>query len=144
MPTTTMTIAYINPPKPGKQRGSIKGTDGRFLGCFADKFHLFEIGQTYDVEYNEIPMNGTVLKTVKSATLIEPDLQLMPPPTPPFSFPGFGERRGGGSKHGRCAIRPAIRRRRLQYLPRDLPEGRRTHVRVLDPQRLHPGREGSS
>jgi hypothetical protein len=82
MPTTTMTIAYINPPKPGKQRGSIKGTDGRFLGCFADKFHLFEIGQTYDVEYNEVPMNGTILKTVKSATLIEPEPQPAPQPPP--------------------------------------------------------------
>ena len=82
MPTTTMTVAYINPPKPGKQRGSIKGTDGRFLGCFADKFHLFEIGQTYDIEYNEVPMNGTILKTVKSATLIEPEPQPAPQPPP--------------------------------------------------------------
>ena len=35
--------------------------------------------RTYDVDYNEVPMNGTILKTVKSATLIEPE----PQPTPP-------------------------------------------------------------
>src|ERR1700686_3180521 len=96
MPTTTMTIAYINPPKPGKQRGSIKGTDGRFLGCFADKFHLFEIGQTYDVNYNEVPMNGSLLKPVKSATLIEPDPRptpraRRPSPSPASGRTGVGE-----------------------------------------------------
>jgi hypothetical protein len=27
MPIMTMTVKYVNPPKAGKQRGSIKGTD---------------------------------------------------------------------------------------------------------------------
>jgi hypothetical protein len=35
MPTMTMTVRYVNPPKPGKQRGSIKGTDDQILGVFA-------------------------------------------------------------------------------------------------------------
>ena len=103
MPTTTMTIAYINPPKPGKQRGSIKGTDGRFLGCFADKFHLFEIGQTYDVDYNEVPMNGTILKTVKSATLIEPD----PRPAPPARRISPSPASGRAAEAGTAAVQSA-------------------------------------
>ena len=103
MPTTTMTIAYINPPKPGKQRGSIKGTDGRFLGCFADKFHLFEIGQTYDVDYNEVPMNGTILKTVKSATLIEPE----PQPTPPARRTSPSPASGRAAEPGTAAVQSA-------------------------------------
>ena len=107
MPTTTMTVAYINPPKPGKQRGSIKGTDGRFLGCFADKFHLFEIGQTYDIEYNEVPMNGTILKTVKSATLIEPDPKPTPHPTPSARRTSPPPASGRAAEAGTAAVQSA-------------------------------------
>ena len=53
MGTTTLTVKYINPPKPGSQRGSIKGTDGTTLGVFPDKMKLFEIGQTYTVEFTD-------------------------------------------------------------------------------------------
>jgi hypothetical protein len=34
MPTMTMTVKYVNPPKAGKQRGSIKGADDQILGVF--------------------------------------------------------------------------------------------------------------
>ena len=73
MPIQTMTIAFVNPPKIGKGRGSIKGTDGTQLGCFADKLHLFDQGQTYDVEFTETVSNGVTYRNVKTATLIAPE-----------------------------------------------------------------------
>jgi hypothetical protein len=71
MPNLTMTVKYVNPPKQGKQRGSIKGTDDQILGVFADKMHTFEPGQTYDIEYTETASNGVTYRNVKSATRIE-------------------------------------------------------------------------
>ena len=58
MPTMIMTVKYVNPPKAGKQRGSIKGTDDQILGVFADKMHLFEPGSTYEIEYTETVSSG--------------------------------------------------------------------------------------
>jgi hypothetical protein len=71
MPTMTMTVRYVNPPKPGKQRGSIKGTDDQIVGVFADKLHLFREGETYEIEYTETSANGTTYRNVKSATAVE-------------------------------------------------------------------------
>lgn len=71
MPTMTMTVKYINAPKPGKQRGSIKGADDQILGIFADKLGLFEPGRTYEIEYIETASNGVTYRNVKSAKPIE-------------------------------------------------------------------------
>ena len=72
MPTMTMTIKYVNPPKPGKQRGSIKGIDDQIVGVFADKLHLFREGGTYEIDYTETSANGTTYRNVKSATAVVP------------------------------------------------------------------------
>ena len=70
MPIMTMTVKYVNPPKAGKQRGSIKGTDDQILGVFADKMHLFEPGSTYEIEYTETLSSGVIYRNVKSATTV--------------------------------------------------------------------------
>jgi hypothetical protein len=70
MPTMTMTVKYVNPPKAGKQRGSIKGADDQILGVFADKMHLFEPGSTYEIEYTETVSSGVTYRNVKSATAV--------------------------------------------------------------------------
>lgn len=70
MPIVTMTVKYINLPKPGKQRGTIKGTDDQFIGVFADKIKLFEVGKTYDIDYSETVSGDVTYKNVKSATLV--------------------------------------------------------------------------
>jgi hypothetical protein len=70
MPTMTMTVKYVNPPKAGKQRGSIKGTDDQVLGVFADKLHVFEPGSTYEIEYTETVSSGVTYRNVKSATAV--------------------------------------------------------------------------
>lgn len=71
MPTIRMCVKYVNPPKPGKQRGSIKGTDDTFIGCFPDKLALFEPGRTYDIEVTETESNGVTYQNVKSAKPVE-------------------------------------------------------------------------
>lgn len=67
MPTTRMTIKYVNEPKEGKSRGSIKATDDTFLGCPQALLKLFEKGKTYDVTYSE----SGEWKTVTGATEVE-------------------------------------------------------------------------
>jgi hypothetical protein len=69
MPKMTMTVKYVNQPKEGKTRGSIKGTDESFLGCPQNKLDLFAPGKTYDIEFTE---NGE-WKTVTSAKEIVAD-----------------------------------------------------------------------
>jgi len=49
----TLTIAEIKQPAEGKDRGSIIGTDGKKFGCFREKLHLFQIGQTYEIEVTD-------------------------------------------------------------------------------------------
>jgi hypothetical protein len=87
MPTITMKIAEIVPPKPGKQRGWVKGADGSKLGCFFDKFGLFELGQTYDVEYTETSSGGCLYQNVKSASLIISTARSAPAPVVPMVAP---------------------------------------------------------
>lgn len=52
MPTATVTVSYVNPPKPGKKMGSIKCGDV-YYGVWPDKLSLFQAGQTYNIEYTE-------------------------------------------------------------------------------------------
>ena len=67
--TRTVKIKYVNQPKDGKTRGSIKGTNDEFFGVHVSKLTMFEVGMTYDVSYTE---DGE-WRTVVSATLIEPE-----------------------------------------------------------------------
>lgn len=53
MQTATVTVQYVNQPKPGKRMGSIKGTDGNYYNVWPDKLPLFTVGQTYTLEYTE-------------------------------------------------------------------------------------------
>ncbi|HEY6020489.1 MAG TPA: hypothetical protein VIY48_11470 [Candidatus Paceibacterota bacterium] len=53
MPTATVTVAYINPPKPGKKMGSIKSQDGAYYGVWPDKLSMFEVGNTYSIVFTE-------------------------------------------------------------------------------------------
>jgi len=64
MAQVTLTIAEIRRPSEGKDRGNIIGRDGTKLGCFREKFGLFQVGQTYDIEVTD-----GQYANVKSATL---------------------------------------------------------------------------
>jgi hypothetical protein len=82
--TATVKIKYVNSPKEGKTRGSVKGTNNEFFGVDVSKLSLFEVGMTYDIRYTE---NGE-WRTVVSATLIEPERKAAPQPaTRPAAAP---------------------------------------------------------
>lgn len=72
--TTTIAVKYVNAPKEGKQRGSIKGTNNEFFGVPANKLSQFEPGMTYDIRYTQ---DGE-WRTVVSGTLIEPERKAEP------------------------------------------------------------------
>ena len=57
----TITVKYVNPPSPPKKRGTIKTTTDEVYGVFPDKMGLFQVGDTYDIEFKEQAFNGTVL-----------------------------------------------------------------------------------
>lgn len=46
--TTKIIVQYVNPPKEGKQYGSIRDTDGNY---WPDKFGDFEAGIPYELKY---------------------------------------------------------------------------------------------
>jgi hypothetical protein len=71
MPVTTMTIAYVNQPKPGRERGTIKSTNDDILGCFRDKLHLFEPGGTYEITYSSKESGGKTYDNVTDAKRVE-------------------------------------------------------------------------
>ena len=54
MPYATVTVRYVNDPKPGKKMGSIKSTDDVYYGAWPNQLRQFESGQTYDIEYEEL------------------------------------------------------------------------------------------
>lgn len=46
--TAKITVQHVNPPKEGKQYGSIRDTDGNY---WPDKFGDFETDKTYEIKY---------------------------------------------------------------------------------------------
>jgi len=66
MPTTDVTVAYVNPPAEGKKRGTIKTTEGVYYGVWADKLSGFQKGKTYTIQYDEEEYNGRMYRSVKS------------------------------------------------------------------------------
>lgn len=71
MTTAEITVAYINQPKAGKKRGTIKGTDNVLYGVFQDKLGSFMIGGTYSITYEESEFQGSMYKTIKSVQLLK-------------------------------------------------------------------------
>ena len=69
MPSATVTVRYVNPPKDGGKRGSIKTVDDEFYGVWPETFHLFEPGRTYRIEYSEKDIGGRTLRNVRKVML---------------------------------------------------------------------------
>ena len=51
--TATVKVQYVNMPKEGKKKGSIKDTEGDYYGVWADKLHDFQAGETYEITFRE-------------------------------------------------------------------------------------------
>ncbi len=79
MPTGTITVKYVNQPKAGKKKGSIKTADGQMFWVWANKLPEFTPDMIYEIEYSEEQWNGETFRTVTKAT---------PKTTPPVQSNG--------------------------------------------------------
>jgi hypothetical protein len=81
MPTGTITVKYVNPPKAGKKKGTIKSADGQMFGVWADKLGEFTPDMIYEIEYSEEAWNGQTYRTITKATPKAPGRVIPTPPT---------------------------------------------------------------
>ena len=65
MPVEQVTVAYVNPPKDGGKKGSIKDMHGRYFGVWPDKLALYQKGNTYEIEYDVEEYQGRTYRNVK-------------------------------------------------------------------------------
>lgn len=65
MPVANVTVAFVNQPKEGSKKGSIKTDTGEFFGVWQEKLGLFSKGGKYTIEYETDMYQGKEYKTVK-------------------------------------------------------------------------------
>ena len=65
MPTATINVQYVNPPKPGKKLGNIKTVDGQFYGVDPTQLGQFSPGMAYTIEYDTHTFQGKEYKTFR-------------------------------------------------------------------------------
>jgi hypothetical protein len=91
MAQVTLTIAEIRPPAEGKTRGNIIAADGRKFGCFREKFGLFQVGGTYDVEISDGQYQNVVsAKPIAAASPAAAPTQQAAPSAPAANGHGNG------------------------------------------------------
>lgn len=61
----TVTVKFVNQPKDGKKKGSIKTMDGQTYGVWADKLNQFQQGKTYELEYESEEWQGKTYLNAK-------------------------------------------------------------------------------
>jgi hypothetical protein len=81
MHTETIRVQYVNAPKHGKKKGTIKTTDGKLFGVWADALSGFTPNETYAVEYVEQEWRGQTYRTITKAT-VQPNGTADPQPGP--------------------------------------------------------------
>lgn len=65
MAVANITVAFVNPPKAGQKKGSVKAEDGTYYGVWPDKLHQYVKGGHYTVEYDEqTGSDGRIWKTI--------------------------------------------------------------------------------
>jgi hypothetical protein len=74
----TLTVQYVNEPKPGKKLGNIKGIDGQIWFVAPGMLRRFSEGETYKVEYAESHANGVIYRHIKNVYLTTPTKALTP------------------------------------------------------------------
>ena len=53
MTVATVTIEFVNPPKPGKKMGSIKTKELGLIWAWPNQLEIFNQGHHYSIEYSE-------------------------------------------------------------------------------------------
>lgn len=66
MTTATINVKYVNPPKEGKSRWTIKTSDGVLYGLSATLANQMKAGNSYQVTYKESEFRGQMYKTIES------------------------------------------------------------------------------
>lgn len=65
MPTATISVQYVDQPKPGKKQGKIKTTSGEYYGVDPTQLGQFSPGGTYNIEYDTHSFQGKEYKTFR-------------------------------------------------------------------------------
>lgn len=81
MQTTTIEIAYVNPPKEGRKTGSVKTKEGQYYDVWPNMLAQFKEGCTYTVEYTERDFKGTMYRTVQKILPATPGTATKAPAT---------------------------------------------------------------
>lgn len=69
MPTAQITVLYVNPPKPGKRKGTIKTDTLGLVGCWPNQLLWFQRGQVYTIEYEDDGQYKNVKRVVPLETV---------------------------------------------------------------------------
>lgn len=96
-----ITVAYVNYPKPGKKRGSVKDTNNVVYGAFADTLSQLKQGGVYRIEYSEDDFNNQKWKTIRGVQM----LQAPPPQAQGSQQPN----RGGGNTYRETSAKDSER-----------------------------------
>ena len=79
----TITVQYVNAPRPGQFSGSIKDAQGNYWGIPGHATHLFQPGQTYEVMYwQKQTQSGKVFNNIASVNGQELSDKAQQQPTP--------------------------------------------------------------
>jgi hypothetical protein len=78
----SIVVQYVNQPKPGKKKGSIKSTAGKTYGVWPDKLDQFQPGGSYTVEVEENQYNGQTYYGVKRIIGAPSNGNATPAPSP--------------------------------------------------------------
>jgi hypothetical protein len=66
MNTATITVAFINPPKPTKKNATIKDTTEKLWLLPIPNMPEYSVGGTYEITYETFDFKGTVFSSIKS------------------------------------------------------------------------------
>ena len=75
---TRITVAFVNQPKPGKKKGSIKTADGRYFYAWPKQLAQFQNGRVYDVGYIESGEAGALFRNVETVTPVQQEPRSRP------------------------------------------------------------------
>jgi hypothetical protein len=67
----TITVAYVNPPKPGQKSASVKDTDGVYFWIRPAEQANFVPGGSYEISFSTTQSNGYTNRTIKSAAPVQ-------------------------------------------------------------------------
>src|ERR1035437_8671866 len=66
MNTATITVAFLNPPKPGKKNAVVKDTTDKMWLLPIPDMPKYSVGGTYEITYETFEFNKTTFSSIKS------------------------------------------------------------------------------